>query len=746
MDVMTTYLPAGLWVMAAATTIIILLIFFGYYIYQRNRMAALVKDARNAAELAAQVEILEARKKELAQWHQTQQAELERLTAERQEQEILRAELQRIEQECAMKDQENQALRSEVGELENQRHLTSQTLERLGKDIKDLEGKKIETEAINERYKNAKNQLHEVSEQLNQQKNNLDDTSQKLSEKKVSFISLSNQMDKAEAKLQDLEEQVRKAKLEAENVEEIVNETNRAKVELHNTRKEWADLKVLVESLHVKESELENSIAKLKELEKNSRTKMKELVELNNELEGKRKELDAQRSYMSELEVKIFALNFEKKSLEEEIKKLGLQVKPDEKNIGDEKIPHKLIPYTDLLIKNPDCLLEDTFNESRSEVDEILALDEFKDRLKNDGLFFSSRIIDAFHTSLKCHDINPLTVLAGVSGTGKTLLPYYYAKVMGMHSLVMAVQPRWDSPQDMFGFYNYLEKQYKATDLSRALIRMDPYNYLSDDFDMLNSEWAKERMLLVLLDEMNLARTEYYFSEFLSKLELRRMVKDKHEKSDRAQAEIELDAGPGAASLFNIWVDANVLFVGTMNEDETTQTLSDKVLDRANVLRFGKPDESNRPADDATVQSSWPKSYLKLDDWKGWQKNYDVNTPWYQNVVEWTNEVNSALDRVGRPFGYRVQRAIGTYVANYPRVEEEERQKLAFADQVEQKIIPKLRGIDLGDTSTNQCLEKIEDIISTTGDDELGVAFRNSIEESQSVGMFQWRGVTRREG
>jgi len=738
MDVMTTYLPAGLWVMAAATTIIILLIFFGYYIYQRNRMTALVKDARNVAELAAQVEILEARKKELALWHQTQQAELERLTAERQEQEILRAELQRIEQECAMKDQENQSLRNEVGELENQRHLTSQTIERLGKEIKVLEAKKTEVDSINERHKNAIAQFQEVSEQLKQQKNNLEETSQNLSEKKINFIALSNQIEKAEIHLESLEEQVRVAKLEAQSIEEIVKETNQAKDELKSTRKEWADLKVLVESLHAKEAELEKSVAEQKELEKKFRPIAKEVIYLNKELDEKRKDL-------AELEVKTIALNFEKQSLEEKIKKLGLKAGVEEDDTGEADIPSKLIPYKDLLIKDPDCLLKETFNESKEEVDEILALAEFKDRLKNDGLYFSSRIIDAFHTSLKCHDINPLTVLAGVSGTGKTLLPYYYAKVMGMHSLVMAVQPRWDSPQDMFGFYNYLEKQYKATDLSRALIRMDPYNYSSNDFDMLNSKWAKERMLLVLLDEMNLARTEYYFSEFLSKLELRRMVKDKNEKSDRAQAEVELDAGPGAASLFNIWVDSNVLFVGTMNEDETTQTLSDKVLDRANVLRFGKPDESNRPADESTVQKSWPKSYLKLSDWKNWQKTFDTNTHWYQSVVEWTNDVNSSLDKVGRPFGYRVQRAIGMYVANYPRVEEEDRHKLAFADQVEQKIIPKLRGVDMGDTSANQCLDKIEDIISTMGDNELGEAFRNSIEESQSVGMFQWRGVTRKE-
>ena len=84
-------------------------------------------------------------------------------------------------------------------------------------------------------------------------------------------------------------------------------------------------------------------------------------------------------------------------------------------------------------------------------------------------------------------------------------------------------------------------------------------------------------MLIVLLDEMNLARTEYYFSNFLSRLELRRIVTNENEKANRKNAEITIDDNFG-----NLWVPNNVLFVGTMNEDESTQTLSDKVLDRAN--------------------------------------------------------------------------------------------------------------------------------------------------------------------
>ncbi|RLB09920.1 MAG: hypothetical protein DRG59_00950 [Deltaproteobacteria bacterium] len=375
--------------------------------------------------------------------------------------------------------------------------------------------------------------------------------------------------------------------------------------------------------------------------------------------------------------------------------------------------------------------------------DEIQVLQAFKDRLRKENLNFPERVIDAFHTCLKCHHINPLTVLAGVSGTGKTLLPIYYARMMGMHSLVMSVQPRWDSPQDMFGFYNYLERKYKATELSRALIRMDPFNYKKGTFPMLDGDWTRDRILLVLLDEMNLARTEYYFSDFLSKLELRRLVKNLQNKTDRQQAEITLDTGPEKAVNFQIWVGYNVLFVGTMNEDETTQTLSDKVLDRANVLRFGKPENKTRPSQINIQEQEWPKKYLSYTQWKSWIKKEIEQEPWSELTTKWINRLNDALDHVGRPFGYRVQQAIATYVANYPLVEEKERYKLAFADQLELKIIPKLRGMDLGDNAANICLDEVEFVIGELGDQQLADAFRNARDESQVLGMFQWRGVTR---
>ena len=105
--------------------------------------------------------------------------------------------------------------------------------------------------------------------------------------------------------------------------------------------------------------------------------------------------------------------------------------------------------------------------------------------------------------------------------------------------------------------------------------------------------------------------------------------------------------------------------------------------------------------------------------------------------------MNEALDRVGRPFGFRVQQAIASYVANYPLADENDRYKLAFADQIEQKIIPKLRGVEIGDENANNCLNDLQDIIEKIGDPSLAKAFEQARSESEQIGLFQWRGVTR---
>ncbi len=370
-------------------------------------------------------------------------------------------------------------------------------------------------------------------------------------------------------------------------------------------------------------------------------------------------------------------------------------------------------------------------------LDERQAIEHARDYIRGRGIVFPERVLHAFHTSLKASDISPLVVLAGISGTGKSELPRHYADGMGIHFLLVAVQPRWDSPQDIFGFYNYLEKRYKATELARALVQFELFNKgnweLSEDAEI---DDRSDRMSLVLLDEMNLARTEYYFSEFLSKLETRRMV-DEMKAEDRARAEIELDMGSllhGRKSL-RLYPGRNVLFVGTMNEDESTQALSDKVIDRASVLRFWRPKKTN--LDTVQTWQSRPTNGLTFEQWKRWLRT-DLGAH-AADVDTWIEQLNNALTLIGRPFAFRVDKAIRSYVANYPRWVNNWH-KRAMADQIEQRIFPKLRGIepDLAQDS----LQAIAKVIDQLEDEALRIAFRESWENQAT---FLFRGVVHDE-
>lgn len=372
---------------------------------------------------------------------------------------------------------------------------------------------------------------------------------------------------------------------------------------------------------------------------------------------------------------------------------------------------------------------------------EVDALQRVMKHLQESGLEFPKRTVDAFHTCLKTAVISPLTVLAGISGTGKSQLPRYYADAMGVHFLKVPVQPRWDGPQDLFGFYNYIEKKYKATDLARALVHLD-----ADNWEKLADEY-KDRMLLVLLDEMNLARVEYYFSEFLSRLEGRPFNEDAMSADERRPSEIDIDvsqAGQGK----RVYVGQNVLFVGTMNEDESTLALSDKVLDRANVLRFPKPVklEEALPSSDSRYVA---KGYLPKSRWaRSWIRGADkLDGSQRARASKVVGQINEVMNELGRPFGHRMGQAMLHYVANYPatggRTNNMDQVNFALADQIEQRILPRLRGLvaeehgrplrDLADIANNELQDGV-----------LAKEIENAVLRSrESNGLFVWRGFTR---
>ena len=425
------------------------------------------------------------------------------------------------------------------------------------------------------------------------------------------------------------------------------------------------------------------------------------------------------------------------KQLESEEQRLSAIKRQLTVELGDDATPRDDDPdgFADLRVAAISKLHK---KDSAPAVAEEVAIERAAALLEHKGLRFHQRVLHAFHTSLKVQGESPLLVLAGISGTGKSLLPQCYAEALGIHCHLVPVQPRWDGPQDLLGFYHHLERRYKATPLTHALVQFDRFRPIKgyEESDL------SDRMLMVVLDEMNLARVEYYFSEFLSRLETRRDVDLQTEEGQaRAAIPIELGGRGGSSRSYPLIVDRNVMFVGTINEDESTQTLSDKVVDRANVLRFGRPLRLATPAPEDTGRQPLEPGHLLWKTWQQWLQAADTLTATDEDrIAKTAAQANDALGRIGRAFGHRTFRAMQAYVQQYPRGDNPKGLQFALADQIEQRVLPKLRGVDPNDSAASDCIAQVIEVVKGLGDDELVEAINNACKGHS----FWWQGLDRK--
>lgn len=339
-------------------------------------------------------------------------------------------------------------------------------------------------------------------------------------------------------------------------------------------------------------------------------------------------------------------------------------------------------------------------NENKiAEKDEIRWLENIENNMKKYGLKYPRRLLYAFHTALKTASMSPLSVLSGVSGTGKSELPKLYAHFGGFNFLSEAVQPTWDSPASMVGFYNTIEGKFDSTNLFKFLVQTSVKSK-SNDENAPNEYGLKESMNLILLDELNLAHIELYFAEFLSKFEVK-----------RGSDNVNLDIPIGAGLTMPIELDSNLLWVGTMNEDETTKSLSDKVLDRAFCLNFPRPKTLVSRLELKKLNDISEFKWLPKTTWEGWvnSKKKDIDLGKYQKITE---QINEKLSKAHRAIGHRVWQSMEAYILNYPyaNTDMEKSIKVAFEDAVVQKIMPKLRGIELHGKE-GEALGEIKEII-----------------------------------
>lgn len=194
--------------------------------------------------------------------------------------------------------------------------------------------------------------------------------------------------------------------------------------------------------------------------------------------------------------------------------------------------------------------------------DNEVTLEEFCDRFRKFAasklhLYYDIEIIRLFVAAMGATRI---VILQGISGTGKTSLPYAFGKFVQKDTTVVSVQPSWRERTELYGYYNEFTKRYSETEFLSAIYEC---NYYRDPH-------------IVILDEMNIARVEYYFAEMLSILELPLQEEWKIEVVTSMW-----DNDPCLIDDGNVNITNNVWFVGTINNDDSTFAVADKVYDRA---------------------------------------------------------------------------------------------------------------------------------------------------------------------
>jgi len=549
-------------------------------------------------------------------------------------------------------------------------------LDTLSKEIEELE-----------RRKEA---LATVSQQLNEKRAELQDVMEKFSPERL--LTARKELDEIKTERDQISSQLQPLRAERDNAFKLIEEA-----------------KTLPALEAARKVQLETLSKDIEELERQKKP-----------LETLRKEADAIKSKLATFRDDVTQLEARKALLEQETR--GATPEPDEEKLLDDlfKVPS--------VLEFPAVRRQALWTESE-------ALHSVGQYLNSYNLKYSDRTVHAFHTALKINDFSQLTVLAGVSGTGKSLLPRRYAEAMGIHFLQIAVEPRWDSPQDLLGFYNYIEKNYRATDLARLLVHMNPYEPVS-----LSASDRSDHIALVLLDEMNLARVEYYFSEFLSRLEARPRYDEASDARKRADATIPIDIR-GLKKTIALFPSHNVLFVGTMNDDESTQSLSDKVLDRSNILQFAAP--TNFPVQSHARGSDRPREAQSFKSWRTWIKPASNLEGGVRTAVDGVIEkLAKIMEDCGRPFGHRLRDAIIGYVANYPAGRGYD-YRAALVDQIEFRILPKLRGLEI--ENHRAAFDDLDRLLRDELNDSLMADRIAELQTRQAggTGLFVWRGLTR---
>lgn len=312
---------------------------------------------------------------------------------------------------------------------------------------------------------------------------------------------------------------------------------------------------------------------------------------------------------------------------------------------------------------------------------EQVRLTKVIDYIEGLGFTFEPWQVATFVTALRT---KPFLILAGISGTGKTKLPQLVADATGAEAVVVPVRPDWTDSSDLLG-YERLNGEFVPGQLLTVCERA-----------LRNPE----TQYFFVLDEMNVARVEYYFAEVLSVMENRRRA-DGAIVSDPLNRSAPNGAGGDGAGTdwSSVYFPPNVSIIGTVNMDETTHGFSRKVLDRAFVLELSDvnlADYGTAPEDRPTpvrwTAASWAPTHLRLAEVADAQSN-----PTVVQAVNALVRANEGLQPAQLQVGFRVRDEVSLFCLNAAGSQEH------FVDREEtlidpldlcisMKVLPRLQG------------------------------------------------------
>lgn len=274
------------------------------------------------------------------------------------------------------------------------------------------------------------------------------------------------------------------------------------------------------------------------------------------------------------------------------------------------------------------------------EYDNEISLQEFAEGYRRYAasqmkLYYTPEIVRRFVAGMAA---SKLLILEGISGTGKTSLPYSFSRYLSNPSTIVSVQPSFRDRTELLGYFNEFSKRFNETEFLRALYEA---NYRPDP-------------TLIVLDEMNLARIEYYFAEMLSVLEM----------PNKDEWVLDLvptawDGDPVKMDGGKIHVADSTWFIGTANNDDSTFTITDKVYDRA------MPIELNERAD-AFECEVWPQCNVTADHLEYLFQKAQVDYPISDELMDKMQKLdNYLITRFKLSFGNRIMKQLYDFIPVY---------------------------------------------------------------------------------